>query len=279
MFHTSKHHIGTGKSQIRAAFTLIELLVVIAIIAILAAILFPVFARARENGRRAACQSNLKQLGLGILQYQQDYDETCPQGALSYKGIYGMGWAGQIYPYVKSTQVYTCPSDASGSTAPNTNISYGYNLIFAREPALGADGHLSSLTAPTKSVLLFETTGIACQPAKVSDASSNYNNYSPTGEGFGLYAFDGYGTGGKYATGAIGGQYDPGQFDGLKGRHLDGANYLMGDGHVKWYRGDAVSRGNRPANSTDPQGTDGGNRSEGTEYSGPGAHAVTFSTK
>ena len=69
----------TNTHQKRAAFTLIELLVVIAIIAILAAILFPVFARARENARRSSCQSNLKQIGLGIAQYTQDYDEIMPR--------------------------------------------------------------------------------------------------------------------------------------------------------------------------------------------------------
>jgi prepilin-type N-terminal cleavage/methylation domain-containing protein len=68
-------------SRKRTGFTLIELLVVIAIIAILAAILFPVFARARENARRASCQSNLKQIGLAVYQYTQDYDEKCPSAA------------------------------------------------------------------------------------------------------------------------------------------------------------------------------------------------------
>src|SRR5687768_8386582 len=92
----------------RQGFTLIELLVVIAIIAILAAILFPVFARARENGRRASCQSNMKQLGLGFAQYTQDYDERYPCGLEPVRGI-GGGWGGQIFPYIKSVQVYKCP--------------------------------------------------------------------------------------------------------------------------------------------------------------------------
>src|SRR5215216_6862587 len=110
-------------------FTLIELLVVIAIIAILAAILFPVFARARENARRSACQSNLKQIGLGLLQYTQDYDEafvadwftgtgpvpTDPEGTpgAHYK------WQDAIYSYVKSEQLFTCPSHTfSGAFGP-----------------------------------------------------------------------------------------------------------------------------------------------------------------
>src|SRR5438105_732485 len=101
----------------RNGFTLIELLVVIAIIAILAAILFPVFARARDNARRSACQSNLKQIGLGVLQYVQDYDERLPlQGDDSCYTPSTTGFMDStcstpsalrsIQPYIKSTQVY-----------------------------------------------------------------------------------------------------------------------------------------------------------------------------
>lgn len=99
----------------QSAFTLIELLVVIAILAILAALLFPVFSRARENARRATCQSNLRQVGLGLLQYSQDYDEKIirpwfgknrgSDATESYK------WMDAIYPYIKSEQVFNCPSD------------------------------------------------------------------------------------------------------------------------------------------------------------------------
>src|SRR5438093_7190091 len=96
-------------------FTLIELLVVIAIIAILAAILFPVFARARENARRSSCLSNLKQIGLGIMQYTQDYDEQFPK---AWRGSGNGGsdatdkskWMDMIFPYVKSEQIFNCPS-------------------------------------------------------------------------------------------------------------------------------------------------------------------------
>src|SRR5687768_3598444 len=110
-------------------FTLIELLVVIAIIAILAAILFPVFARARENARRTSCLSNVKQMGLGVMMYVQDYDETYSRNsqyttdpgstaALKY-------WDSLLEPYTKSTQVFICPSTISGTTPLSGN--YGVN--------------------------------------------------------------------------------------------------------------------------------------------------------
>ncbi|HEX8237502.1 MAG TPA: DUF1559 domain-containing protein [Abditibacteriaceae bacterium] len=107
----------------RKGFTLIELLVVIAIIAILAAILFPVFARARENARRTSCLSNLKQIGLGLMQYTQDYDESMVPAYL----INGCGanchihWRTLIYPYVKSTQLFACPSNPMNARLANDN--------------------------------------------------------------------------------------------------------------------------------------------------------------
>ena len=103
------------------AFTLIELLVVIAIIAILAAILFPVFARARENARRSSCQSNLKQIGLGVLQYAQDYDEKYPTGADSA----ALSWQQKTQPYLKSTQIFVCPSNTN-SEAIASSATQGY---------------------------------------------------------------------------------------------------------------------------------------------------------
>ena len=111
------------KSRSNAGFTLIELLVVIAIIAILAAILFPVFAQAREKARGASCLSNIKQLTLGMMMYSQDYDETFPEWRWDQnystnwgdKGWYSPNnattiWYYAIYPYVKNGKVYSCPS-------------------------------------------------------------------------------------------------------------------------------------------------------------------------
>ena len=109
----------------KRAFTLIELLVVIAIIAILAAILFPVFAKAREAARKTSCINNLKQMGTGVAMYSQDYDESLPmvRGGGNFVGNNNCGagksgtWRMAIQPYVKNTQIYACPSNTSGLSA------------------------------------------------------------------------------------------------------------------------------------------------------------------
>src|SRR5665811_2289537 len=107
----------------RRGFTLIELLVVIAIIAILAAILFPVFAKAREKARQTACLSNMKQLGLGFIQYIQDNDSVypCTNGN---PNTTLPSWDAQIYPYVKSTGVYKCPDDPTQASGTKSTMSY-----------------------------------------------------------------------------------------------------------------------------------------------------------
>ena len=128
-----------GTRGARRGFTLIELLVVIAIIAILAAILFPVFARARENARRSSCSSNLKQIGLGLMQYSQDYDEKQPLGGSNTWSGNQLSWRQLIQPYVKSTQLFQCPSNsATGSDSarlgyPAIRAHYGSNLRVMRD--------------------------------------------------------------------------------------------------------------------------------------------------
>lgn len=128
----------------RRGFTLIELLVVIAVIALLAAILFPVFARARENARRSSCQSNLKQIGLGLLLYSQDYDEILIADWYGYEGYNETDpittpnarykWMDAAYPYVKNEQIFSCPSDDPASAK---YIYYGNPALAAITPDPG----------------------------------------------------------------------------------------------------------------------------------------------
>jgi len=259
------------RNQSRSGFTLIELLVVIAIIAILAAILFPVFQKVRENARRTACLSNLKQIGLGIVQYNQDYDEKEPPGANIYGS--GTGWAAQVYPYLKSIAVYQCPDDSGvGSRAS----SYGMNANFAinnygapATPGYAANtgpptSHaLSDFVAPSNTVMLFEVTNSAgYDVSNVTGASANgfdsdeqNTGGSPTGLGVGISNYDpgGYAAGAatnplKYATGYM--EYSSTDatngtpnFQAPTGRHTDGSNFLMADTHAKFFRPMSVSAG------------------------------------
>lgn len=116
----------TNAASPNKAFTLIELLVVIAIIAILAAILFPVFGRARENARRASCQSNMKQIGLGAMQYSQDYDERVVPRTIGGTPDES-NWRLLLQPYIKSVQLFACPSNTGNTQGVNYN---GPNATF-----------------------------------------------------------------------------------------------------------------------------------------------------
>jgi prepilin-type N-terminal cleavage/methylation domain-containing protein/prepilin-type processing-associated H-X9-DG protein len=223
------------------AFTLVELLVVIAIIAILAAILFPVFARARENARRASCMSNLKQIGLGMMMYTQDYDEHYPlysyctssgcsadaldsdpskpsgvfyNAYLDYAPAPHTGnyrtWMDFIFPYVKSTQLFVCPSSPVSRSVPN----YGYSVAFSNFSVYSADfGHamspywvpipLSAVVRPSEVILVAEDS----QSESVEMNPTTIRSYAATG------------------TASQKLQVAP---------HLDGANMVFADGHVKW---------------------------------------------
>ncbi len=247
-------HRGMGRTRI--GFTLIELLVVIAIIAILAAILFPVFAKAREKARQISCASNEKQLGLGFLQYVQDNDETFPQGTNAAATASGRGWAGQIFPYVKSVGVYKCPDDATSDNAGNTPISYGYNSNLSPYPGGGTvTNALASLNAPASAVMLFEmvnaATSVPLGTAPENGSCAGNGQISPN-QGTTIGVPDGHS-----AAGSAGKNYDTGRLGGLAtsslnltGRHTDGANYLLTDGHVKYLKGAAVSPGYNAATST-----------------------------
>ena len=152
-----------SSSTSRRGFTLIELLVVIAIIAILAAILFPAFARARENARRASCQSNVKQILLGVMQYTQDYDEKYPP---MYTFVPTVGttigvWYTYTQPYLKSVQLFKCPSDSSSDLARASELlnGTGYVVSYAANYFLGRDitegmVSLSSVESPSTTVYM-----------------------------------------------------------------------------------------------------------------------------
>lgn len=179
-------------------FTLIELLVVIAIIAILAAILFPAFARARENARRSSCLSNTKQIGLAIIQYSQDYDEKMPLHETTELDLSVGWWMPMIQPYAKSYQIGFCPSDSSvNASNPVTysNISFGYNYIYLSGTALAA------INSPSETLV-------------ISD-----KDIPPAG-----------GTSARYVIHQSYAPYAP------TARHFDGGNFAFVDGHSKWMK-------------------------------------------
>jgi prepilin-type N-terminal cleavage/methylation domain-containing protein/prepilin-type processing-associated H-X9-DG protein len=190
----------------RRGFTLIELLVVIAIIAILAAILFPVFAKAREKARQSSCASNLKQIALAMQQYAQDYDERFARHGCTWAWGYVANatescYASQIYPYIKNYQVFTCPSGgASVSPGANGN-SYGNNLcVFGRTSVA-----MSTILHPAELI-------------QVSDANTGYASARRAG------------TFCPYNQLQVGAK-----------RHNDGGNSAFVDGHVKWLSSSALN--------------------------------------
>jgi prepilin-type N-terminal cleavage/methylation domain-containing protein/prepilin-type processing-associated H-X9-DG protein len=269
----------------RKAFTLIELLVVIAILGLLAAILFPVFAHVRENGRRTTCLSNLHQLGLGMQMYAHDNEDTLPGGTHGGRKITllpvhsrqepggdGMGWAGEVYPYVKATAAFACPDDAPVSSEISyiwkncdgvkispaaVPVSYGYNrALVVRSFPGGPDpaGKMDRIVQPSGTLLLFEIAGDTVDVTQPDEgASLGYTLFSASGNGMELASAatkpDKQGEifaltepGIYYATGRLDGADDRPEgnpvtsdvFPYRAGRHGGGSNFLLADGHAKW---------------------------------------------
>ena len=259
---------------LRNAFTLIELLVVVAIISIIAAILFPVFAKAREKARQATCASNLRQLGLAFAQYAQDYDEYVPCGNIH---CLNEGWGGQLYSYLKNAGVFQCPDDPTSPRSRTTAsdgkahicspVSYAFNrnLNGRLDPdplyvGYGVDGALAEFNAPASTIEIYEI-GVPDQLVwsgqyNVADLSTpneaggnvdatGHRSYSPAGNG--LWARNDGAVNVVQNTGFMGGGNGRDIFDDLQyvtaGRHTDGSNFLLCDGHVKWMKPARISSG------------------------------------
>jgi prepilin-type N-terminal cleavage/methylation domain-containing protein/prepilin-type processing-associated H-X9-DG protein len=233
----------------KKGFTLIELLVVIAIISILAAILFPVFARARENARRTSCISNLKQMGLALMQYAQDNDEGFPNTHITGSAPYPDGtiwnsgiwyWGQILYPYHKSRQVFFCPSSSSPDRTDPRRNNYG-----ASETVLPLPGTppltLPAFVSPASIYVMLDASDTRIHAYRVLTASGSY--YIP-----------GRGEAGADCS-TLTAPSD--QKDCQSGRHFGGVSVGFADGHAKWLktsvlRSEALKKQAGQPNAWDP---------------------------
>ncbi len=222
----------------KRGFTLIELLVVIAIIAILAAILFPVFARAREKARQASCLSNVRQMSNATMMYLQDYDEVFPGGLTGAPGA-GQGPASQspyftiykltgdvIYPYVMNRQIFFCPSADGGEMYA---CDYGFNRRLCRDLRSENPVALGDIEAPAEVFLCFDSGAYMIHDSYLTNPSGNFWYIPGTAVGrdpatLTPYALTGFAAG-----------------DFVDGRHNEGINVGFADGHAKWLSGQYVA--------------------------------------
>ncbi len=269
----------------RSGFTLIELLVVIAIISILAAILFPVFARAREKGRQNVCLENEKNICLALSEYSQEYDETYPGGI--YNDTTCVGWGGQIYDYVKAPGVYTCLDDTTKPQLANSVVSFALNENLNEnnlKPSATGDGlSLDQLIEPARSVIVFEignsVADVQAGPGVV--ATSFGDLYTASGNGAAqLHCASSPLSSPTYSTGVFSGDtFTSAKYTSQTGIHGGGSNYGMADGHIKWLNPTQVSPGDVSGTGTScgsyPSGIV---HAAATNCSGPGTvvPSVTF---
>ncbi len=232
MLHNATSTTTSRRAKARQGFTLIELLVVIAIIAILAAILFPVFGRARENARRASCQSNLKQIGLGVMQYVQDYDERYPlkDYPTDVSPWFGWGWAHWMtvtQPYLKSTQLFHCPSSSNATEWTQRGPSYPTGIRVAVYRGYGANREI--LGTSTSEV------GATALVPFIMDSLVGVFNPLDGDTMWRRVVNSGYFNGTSVTSPPWGGAYSaPMTPQPDLARHFQGVNIAFADGHVKY---------------------------------------------
>jgi prepilin-type N-terminal cleavage/methylation domain-containing protein/prepilin-type processing-associated H-X9-DG protein len=215
--------MNTSRRNSQRGFTLIELLVVIAIIAILAAILFPVFAQARDKARQTACISNTKQMTMSILQYAQDYDEVFPRDTNDNQNTF---WMDYVQPYCKNEQIWRCPSRPNPSQRVNAGrandfTAYGINWFFLGTYYSGTTMTVDGQTYTSTPTCSMAAVGAPTQTIMI--AESSYYNGNPNNDGT-VYAI--YPPGINWAWALPWGD--------LSRRHSGGSNIGYCDGHVKW---------------------------------------------